>query len=76
MTPQEELRRALSGVMELIDAGHRLNEDTPSLSVQLHRIDHLVDTYGPELPSMLRHYLERRSYTKALNFLTGRDETI
>jgi hypothetical protein len=28
-----------------------------------------------QAPPMLRHYIERRSYTKALDFLEGRDES-
>ena len=29
---------------------------------------------GDDTPPMLRHYIEKRSYAKAIDFLEGRDE--
>ena len=42
----------------------------------LNRILQLEQQLGSDAPPMLRHYLERRSYQKALDFLnSGRPET-
>ena len=37
------------------------------------RIDSLGRELGAEAPPMLRHFLEKRSYAKALEFLEGAD---
>ena len=76
MTPQEGLHQALSMMMKLIEIGPGADEDEPSIADQLRSIDQLKEELGPEIPPMLLHYLEKRSYTKALDFLDGRDETI
>ena len=39
------------------------------------RIDEISGDRGRDIPKMLHHYLEKRSYAKALDFLEGRDET-
>lgn len=39
----------------------------------LRAIDHLRRDCGGDAPKLLRHYLERRTYAKALYFLAGRD---
>lgn len=62
------LHNALTEMMETIAA-------TGSITEQLATIDHLAQELGPDAPPMLRHYLEKRSYAKALDFLEGRDET-
>ena len=42
----------------------------------LKRVTELQAQLGADAPPMLRHYLERRSYQKALDFLnSGRPET-
>lgn len=38
------------------------------------RVDELRSALPADTPTMLRHYLEKRSYAKALDFLEGRDE--
>ncbi|HCV25077.1 MAG TPA: hypothetical protein QF604_10675 [Candidatus Latescibacteria bacterium] len=38
------------------------------------RVDELHSALPADTPTMLRHYLEKRSYAKALDFLEGRDE--
>lgn len=60
--PLAELRAALETLLSRIEAG----EDTLE---QLEQIDTLSEALTPTAPSMLRHYLERKSYTKALAFL-------
>ena len=56
------LKQALSTMFARIEAGEDI---TP----QLLHIDTLAQEIAPTAPAMLKHYLERRSYTKALAFL-------
>ena len=76
MTPQEKLHQALSMMMKGIEIGPVADDEGPSLADQLRSIDQLKEELGSEIPPMLQHYLEKRSYTKALDFLEGRDETL
>lgn len=57
-----DLKQTLSTMFERIEAG----ED---ITAQVLRIDKLAQEIAPTAPAMLKHYLERRSYTKALAFL-------
>lgn len=41
-----------------------------SIIEDLEQIERLQQEIGSTVPSQLRHYLQRRSYTKALDFLT------
>lgn len=50
------------------------NGEGESIAAHLQQLDELGQELGKEAPPMLRHYLEKRSYTKALDFLEGRDE--
>ena len=65
------LHDALTRMMEAIGAG---GGSSDSITEQLATIDNLAQEMGPDTPNMLRHYLEKRSYAKALDFLEGRDE--
>ena len=56
------LRHALETMMQRIETGENIME-------QLERIDVLSQELAPTAPKMLLHYLERKSYTKALAFL-------
>ena len=40
-----------------------------SIVGDLQQIEHLHQEIGAAVPTQLRHYLQRRSYTKALDFL-------
>ena len=40
-----------------------------SIIEDLEQIERLQEEIGSTVPSQLRHYLQRRSYTKALDFL-------
>ena len=40
-----------------------------SIVEELEQIERLQHEIGSTIPSQLRHYLQRRSYTKALDFL-------
>ncbi len=61
-TQTAELTQALETMLSRIEAG----ED---ILPQLERIDVLHQELDPTAPKMLRHYLERKSYTKALALL-------
>ena len=66
-----ELRDALA---EFITAS--ATRDSTKIGVALNRVLNLENKLSPDTPEMLRHYLERRSYQKALDFLNaGRPET-
>jgi uncharacterized coiled-coil DUF342 family protein len=57
-----DLRQALETMMQRIETGEDIIE-------QLEQIDGLHHALAPTAPKMLLHYLERKSYTKALAFL-------
>ena len=57
-----ELRQALETMLSRIETGEDILE-------QLEQIDALHQALTPAAPKMLAHYLERKSYTKALAFL-------
>ena len=57
-----DLRQALETMMQRIAAGEDIME-------QLKQIDALSQELAPTAPKMLLHYLERKSYTKALALL-------
>ena len=65
----------MSGVeQELAEALEKLlraaaDKDREAIASALARVTELQQRLGPDAPEMLRHYLERRSYQKALNFL-------
>ena len=65
----EQLHTELQALMAAID-----NREGESIAAHLRQLDELGQELGKEAPPMLRHYLEKRSYTKALDFLEGRDE--
>ena len=57
-----ELKRALETMLSRIETGEDILE-------QLERINVLHRELPATAPKMLRHYLERKSYTKALALL-------
>ena len=57
-----ELTQTLETMMQRIETGEDIME-------QLEGIDMLSQELAPTAPKMLLHYLERKSYTKALAFL-------
>ena len=56
------LRQALETMMQRIETGEDILE-------QLEQINALSQELAPTVPKMLMHYLERKSYTKALALL-------
>ena len=72
MTAVEQgLRDALQRFMQTT-----ANRQPEQIAEALNRILQFEQQLGSDAPPMLRHYLERRSYQKALDFLnSGRPET-
>ena len=66
-----ELHRTLKSLMAAIRSG-----DGETLRRDLVAVDRQREALGEDAPPMLRHYLERRSYEKALAFLEGGDESL
>ena len=62
-------------MMGVIAAGTGTTSQGETLTDLLHRIDSLSAEMDDDCPPMLQHYLEKRSYAKAVDFLEGRDET-
>lgn len=70
-TLELELRGALQQFMATTS-----QRQPEQIGEALNRILHLEQQLGADAPPMLRHYLERRSYQKALDFLnSGQAET-
>ena len=68
---ERELREALTGFISA-----SATRDAGKVAAALTRVCDLEQQLGPDAPLMLRHYLERRSYQKALDFLnSGQPET-
>ena len=55
-------------MMKAIDTG-----EGEAIVASVGKIDQIGDCLGADTPPILRHYLETRSYAKALDFLEGRD---
>lgn len=70
MTGYSELEEALKKMLALIGE----KAAGPELMAQIRRLDQLAGELGPGTPPMLRHYMEKRGYPKALEFLAGLDE--
>jgi hypothetical protein len=68
---EQKLREALAEFMRAASG-----KDSAAITKALAEITGWQQKLGPDSPPMLRHYLERRSYQKALDFLdSGRSET-
>ncbi|MBX3747352.1 MAG: hypothetical protein KF833_18740 [Verrucomicrobiae bacterium] len=61
----------LDALRELRDTASRARTESPkpSLLPLLQRLDQLTAALPPETHPQLRHYLERKSYEKAIDFL-------
>ena len=70
-TLEQELRDALAKFMHAVQVKNKV-----VVAATLARITELQQQLGADAPPMLRHYLGRRSYQKALDFLnSGQAET-
>jgi hypothetical protein len=68
---EQKLREALAGFMRAAS-----DKDRTAVARALAEITEWEQKLDPDAAPMLRHYLERRSYQKALDFLnSGRPET-
>jgi hypothetical protein len=76
MTSTEALHQSLNDMIAMINNGAETSANGLTMVEQLHRIDQIKSELSDEAPPMLMHFLEKRSYTKALDFLEGRDETV
>ena len=65
----EQLRKALKEMLSAIEGGG------DNIATLVRNVDQRGQAVLEQAPPMLRHYIERRSYTKALDFLEGRDES-
>ena len=65
----EQLRKALKEMLSAIEGGR------DNIAALVRNVDQRGQAVLEQAPPMLRHYIERRSYTKALDFLEGRDES-
>jgi hypothetical protein len=72
----DELHKSLAGMMRCIESGGRADAEGMDVGRYLEQIGTLRSKCGDETPQMLLHYLDKRSYTKALDLLEGRDETV
>lgn len=72
MASLQELHAVLNDMMASI-AGDGNGE--VDIAGKLARIDALGRELGTDAPPMLRHFLEKRSYAKALDFLEGIDQS-
>ena len=75
-TYETDLREALLALLELIE-----NPPPPSQAAEAHSgrvawqlqlVDRLKSELPPDAPEMLRHFLGKRSYAKALDLLAAR----
>jgi len=70
-TVEQELREALAKFMRAV-----ADKNQSAVTASLSRLTELQRQLGPDASPMLVHYLERRSYQKALDFLnSGHSET-
>jgi hypothetical protein len=65
----EQLRKALKEMLSAIEGGG------DNIAALVRNVDQRGQAVLEQAPPMLRHYIKRRSYTKALDFLEGRDES-
>ena len=75
MTSTDVLHQSLRAMIAMIENGSTTSSSGQTMVEHLRHIDQLKDELGEAAAPMLMHFLEKRSYTKALDFLEGRDET-
>ena len=73
MASLQELHTVLNDMMASIAGDGK--EGEVDIAGKLARIDALGRELGAEAPPMLRHFLDKRSYAKALDFLEGIDRS-
>ena len=73
---QDKLLKTLTEFLKCIDNGGDANEDGIGVAQYLEQIEYLRQQLGEQTPPMLVHYLDKRSYVKAIEFLEGKDGTL
>ena len=63
---ETQIKEALVALLAAIDAANGA-----AIAANIAKLDGLLDQAGTQLHPQLRHFLERRSYAKALMFLGG-----
>jgi hypothetical protein len=63
---ETQIKASLIALLDGITAA-----DGPAVSREMQKLDGFVAADGPSLHPQLAHFLERRSYAKALQFLGG-----
>ncbi len=74
MSTHEEWQQALHGELKGMLAA--IKGGAGDIADRVRAVDALTGAMSDQAHPMLRHYLERRSYAKALDFLEGRDESV
>lgn len=74
MATRDEWQQALHA--ELRDLLAAIASGAGDIADRVRAVDRLTGAMSDQTHPMLRHYLERRSYAKALDFLEGRDESV
>lgn len=72
----DKLHKSLTGMMQCIEDGEGADAEGLDVGKYLEQIARLRSQCGDETPQMLIHYLDKRSYAKAIDLLEGRDETV
>ena len=75
MADLEGLHAELKELIGMIEEGRTHSKEGVSMVNMLARVDAMAGELEGAAPPMLMHYLEKRSYMKALDFLAGVDET-
>ena len=71
-----KLHKTLTGMMRCIENGGGKDAEGLDVGGYLERLGALRLQCGDQTPPMLLHYLDKRSYAKAIDLLEGRDETV
>lgn len=66
---QSEIRECLMSLVESMNTSNG-----PAMIAGMERLDRFVSTESASIPPRLMHFLENRSYAKALDFLGGAGE--
>ena len=74
MASLQELHKAIEEMMGAIASGPESADTTTTFTERLAQIDRMKNELNDLAPPMLQHYLEKRSYAKALEFLKGQDD--
>jgi len=72
MTEYQEFGKLRKALVNMFTS---ISKSQVNVAENVLQVDRLSREAIPDAPPMLRHYLERRSYQKALDFIDGQDES-